>query len=128
MRRSVATSGPASRGMAAWHGGWRGGGWGWGAGGFAAGALVGSALAAPYYYPYGYYGYRLSVSVLRPAVRMAAGVERLCLGARLRLSAPAKFASAATLAEARARPSSGDASGCGFRARIRGIGTKLLPK
>jgi hypothetical protein len=25
-------------------------------GGFVAGAIVGSALAAPYYYPYGYYG------------------------------------------------------------------------
>jgi hypothetical protein len=38
---------------------WRGGGWGWGwgLGGFAAGAIIGSALAAPYYYPYGYYGY-----------------------------------------------------------------------
>jgi hypothetical protein len=31
--------------------------WGWGLGGFALGAAVGSALAAPYYYPYGYYGY-----------------------------------------------------------------------
>ena len=38
----------------AWRGGW---GWGWGLGGFAVGALVGSALAAPYYYPYGGYGY-----------------------------------------------------------------------
>jgi len=55
---AVATSGSA---QARWggYGGWRGGGWGWGwgAGGFVAGALVGSALAAPYYYPYGYYGY-----------------------------------------------------------------------
>jgi hypothetical protein len=39
---------------------WYGRGWGWGPGpvigGLAAGAIVGSALAAPYYYPYGYYG------------------------------------------------------------------------
>jgi hypothetical protein len=45
---AVASSSPAQ----AWHGGW-----GWGLGGFALGAAVGSALAAPYYYPYGYYGY-----------------------------------------------------------------------
>lgn len=35
-------------------------GWGWGPGpfigGLAAGAIIGGALAAPYYYPYGYYG------------------------------------------------------------------------
>ena len=64
------------------------------AGGFVAGALVGSALAAPYY-PYGYYG-RIAyggypASLLRPAVRVAALVERLHLGARLRLSALAKL-------------------------------------
>jgi hypothetical protein len=47
---AVASSSPAQ----AWHGGW---GWGWGLGGFALGAAVGSALAAPYYNPYGYYGY-----------------------------------------------------------------------
>ena len=35
---------------------WRGG-WDWGLAGFALGAAVGSALAAPYYSPYGYYGY-----------------------------------------------------------------------
>ena len=31
-------------------------------GGFVAGALVGSALAAPYYYPYGYYGTRIRMA------------------------------------------------------------------
>ncbi len=40
---------------------WYGRGWGWGPGpffgGLAAGAIVGGALAAPYYYPYRYYGY-----------------------------------------------------------------------
>jgi hypothetical protein len=49
----LATSGTAE---ARW-----GRGWGWRGpgpviGGFVAGAVVGSALAAPYYYPYGYYG------------------------------------------------------------------------
>ena len=51
----VATSSTAD---ARWYGR---GGWGWGPGpffgGLAAGAIVGGALAAPYYYPYRYYGY-----------------------------------------------------------------------
>ena len=46
---ALATSAPAE---AYWRGGW-----GWCLGGFAAGALIGGALAAPYYNPYGYYGY-----------------------------------------------------------------------
>jgi len=48
----MATSGTAE---ARW-----GRGWGWGPGvlgGLAAGAVIGGALAAPYYYPYGPYGY-----------------------------------------------------------------------
>ncbi len=61
-------------------------GLGLGAGGFAAGALVGSALASPYY-SYGYGYLRLPpASLLRAAVRVAAVVERLRLGSRLRVS------------------------------------------
>ena len=83
---SVATSGPALAWHGGWHGGgWHGGGWGWGAGGFVAGALVGSALAS---------SVRLrllsvrilSSSLLRASLRVAALVERLRLGTRLRLS------------------------------------------
>jgi hypothetical protein len=59
---ALASSGTAeARWVGGWHGGWRGGwhrGWGPGPfiGGLAAGAIIGGALAAPYYYPYGYYG------------------------------------------------------------------------
>jgi hypothetical protein len=42
--------------------------WGWGLGGFAAGAVIGSALAAPYYSPYGYYGYYAPYPYPQPCV------------------------------------------------------------
>jgi hypothetical protein len=51
---ALASSGTAEARWGGWHGGWRGPGPVFG--GFVAGAIVGSALAAPYYYPYGYYG------------------------------------------------------------------------
>ena len=55
---AAVTIGAATLAMSSSANAWRGGGWGWGwgLGGFAVGALIGSALAAPYYYPYGYYG------------------------------------------------------------------------
>ena len=55
---AAATISAATLAMSSSANAWRGGGWGWGwgLGGFAVGALIGSALAAPYYYPYGYYG------------------------------------------------------------------------
>ncbi len=83
---AIAVSSPAD---AYWRGGgWRGGGWHggyWGPGlGFAAGAVIGGALAAPYY-PYGYLPLR--PGTLPSALRVAAGLERLRLGSRLRLTA-----------------------------------------
>jgi hypothetical protein len=51
----AALAGPGTAEARGWHGGWRGGP-GPVFGGFVAGALLGGALAAPYYYPYGYYG------------------------------------------------------------------------
>ena len=62
---------------------WRGG-WGWGLGGFALGAAVGSALAAPYYSPYGYYGYYAPYP--SAALRVAPCMERLRLGSCLHLT------------------------------------------
>jgi len=55
---AAVTIGAATLAMSSSANAWRGGGWGWGwgLGGFAVGAIIGSALAAPYYYPYGYYG------------------------------------------------------------------------
>jgi hypothetical protein len=73
---AVATSAPAF----AWRGG--GWGWGWGLGGFAAGAIVGSALAAR--------PLLLSLRLLwlqalpgAGSLRVAARVERLCMGSGL---------------------------------------------
>ena len=97
---AVAMSGPgagvaAAAGTAAVAWRWRGGGWGWGAGGFVAGALVGSALASSLRYGYGD-GYLrlLSASLLRTSLRVAALVEWLRLGARLRLSSQGRTGSA----------------------------------
>ena len=125
---AVATSGPAeARWGGGWHGGWHGGGWGWGGGGFVAGALVGSALASPYYR----LRLRLSVrilplSLLRAAVRVAALVERLRLGARLRLSRGAETRIAGLCRKAGGRPP----KGCPWRASDGhkcAVGTKLPP-
>ena len=79
---------------------------GGGLGGFAVGAIIGSALAAPYYYPYGYYGnygygnygnYGYAILQLRlrpiPLLRtwllwLPAGMERVGVGLCLLLIDP----------------------------------------